>query len=293
MTGLPWLDELISLVLATLRSATPLIFAALGGFFSERSGTVQISLEGQMLMGALTGAVIALKTGNPYLGFICGGLAGVFVTLVFAVFSLKLRMDQIVLGTGLNILAMGLAPFVTKVFFDSTGSTPSLPAESRFTSEPMFLLFALIPLLLWWFAKTKSSLYVQFAGENPTILSSLGKSVLKIRLYSLMTCGLLAGFGGASLSLFLASAYSPNMTAGRGFIALAALIFGKWKPGPTIAACLFFAFIDSLQVQLQGSGLPVQFIQILPYLVTVVALAGFFGRSRAPAAIGKPLEESK
>ncbi|MFN7263009.1 MAG: ABC transporter permease subunit, partial [Pseudobdellovibrionaceae bacterium] len=140
MTGLPWVDELISLLLATFRSATPLIFAALGGFFSERSGTVQISLEGQMLMGALTGAVIALQTGNPYLGFIGGGLAGVLVTLIFGFFSLKLRLDQIVLGTGINILAIGIAPFVTKVFFDSTGSTPSLPAAARFTFEPMLLL---------------------------------------------------------------------------------------------------------------------------------------------------------
>lgn len=278
--------DFLSLFFATLRGATPLILAAYAGLLSERSGVIQIGLEGKMLLGALSGAIIALHFNSAELGFLASGAVGAALGLFFAFFAVILRTDQIILGTAINILAVGVAPFITKLLYDSTGSTPSLAIENRFQFEPMVFTGAIVVLISYWFHRTKSGLIVQFAGESPLALSSAGFSVAKTRIYSLTICGALAGFAGGSLSLFLSSAYSPNMSAGRGFIALAALIFGRWKPLPTALACLFFAFFDALQIQLQGTGLPVQFIQVLPYLVTIVVLAGFFGRSKAPKALG-------
>lgn len=280
------------LLLGTLRGATPLVFASLGGLFSERSGVVQIALEGLMLMGALGAAIVAYYSQNPYLGFLAGGLCGVVFSLVFSFFALFLKADQIIVGTAINILAVGLAPFVTKIIFDVTGSTPSLSMDSRFVYEP--IIFAVIAVLVsaFIFYKTKWGIQLVFAGEAPHALQASGVSVSQFRWKALSVTGLLAGFGGACLSLFLASAYSPNMTSGRGFMALAALIFGKWRPLPTMAACVFFALIDSLQMRLQGgnSGIPIQFIQILPYVVTIIALSGFFGKSRAPKGLGQHVE---
>jgi simple sugar transport system permease protein len=223
------------------------------------------------------------------LGFFAAGAAGILFAIMEGFFVLLLRVDQIITGTAINLLAAGVAPFVTKALFDSTGSTPSLPLTSRFSVEPLYLTALLIFLIGYWFHFTRSGLAVQFAGEAPEALAVSGSSVGKTRWYALLTCGMVGGFGGATLSIYLSSAYSANMTGGRGFIALAALIFGRWRPLPTLFACLFFAFTDALQIRLQGasSGIPVQFIQILPYLFTVIALAGFFGQSRAPKAIGK------
>jgi ABC-type uncharacterized transport system permease subunit len=278
--------DFLSLFFATLRGATPLVLAAYAGLLSERSGVIQIGLEGKMLLGALSGAVVALQFGSAELGFLTSGIVGALLGLFFGLFAVVLRTDQIILGTAINILAVGAAPFVTKLLYDSTGSTPSLSIDHRFQYEPMVFAAGIVMLISYWFHRTKSGLIVQFAGESPLALASAGYSVAKTRLLSLVFCGALAGFAGGSLSLFLSSAYSPNMSAGRGFIALAALIFGRWKPIPTALACLFFAFFDALQIQLQGSGLPVQFIQVLPYLVTIFVLAGFFGRSKAPKALG-------
>ncbi len=278
--------------MSSLRVAVPLIFAAYGGLLSERSGVIQIALEGFLLIGALAGAVTAHYTGSAWLGVLAAAAAGLTLAAVKAFFVLKLKVDQIIAGTAINLLAFGVAPFVTKVLFDSTGSTPSLPIEARFSSAPIFMAAALSLIMTYWFHKTRSGLSVQFAGEAPEALAVAGTSVLKTRWLSLMACGALAGIGGSTLSTYLSSAYSPNMTGGRGFIALAALIFGRWKPIPTLFACLFFGFTDALQIRLQGinSAIPVQFIQILPYLFTVIALAGFFGHSRAPKALGQSFD---
>ena len=186
---------------------------------------------------------------------------------------------------------MGIAPFITKIAFDSTGSTPSLDIGSRFFWEPIVISFLILILAQYLYNYTRSGLLLQFAGEKPEALNSSGVSVLAVRWYSLLGCGALAGLAGSTLSLFLASSYSPNMTAGRGFMALAALIFGRWKPLPTAGACILFAAADAMQIRLQGqtSWIPVQFIQILPYLVTIIALAGFFGQSRAPKALGRDI----
>ncbi len=282
----------LSLLFSVLRGATPLIFASMGGLLSERSGVVQIALEGMMLIGALCGAIGGLHTSSPWLGFLCGALGGMLADLVFGYFAVALKTDQIIAGTGLNLLAAGVAPFITKIAFDSTGSTPSLPVEQRFIFEPFILAALSVTLVSYIYYRTKAGLLIRFSGEEPMAVKTAGYSVSKIRWFSLCGTGFLAGMGGASLSLFLASNYSPNMTAGRGFMALAALIFGKWKPIPTLLACLFFALIDSIQIRLQGAntGIPVQWVQILPYIVTIIALAGFFGQSRAPKGLGQHVD---
>jgi ABC-type uncharacterized transport system permease subunit len=294
-----WWDLLTSVftlafLMSVLRGATPLIFASIGGLLSERAGIIQIALEGIMLMGALCAAIGALSTGSPWFGFLCGAGAGLFTTLIFGIFALFLRTDQIIVGTGINLLAVGFAPFVTKILYDSTGSTPNLAMESRFFYEPVFMAFAMVIAVSYIYDRTKAGLLLRFAGEEPQAVETAGYSLERVRWAYLLAAGFVTGMGGASLSLFLASSYSPNMTAGRGFMALAALIFGKWRPIPAFLACLFFALIDAIQIRLQGAdtGIPVQWIQILPYLVTVIALAGFFGHSKAPKALGKHLSQN-
>lgn len=281
-----------AILLSMLRGATPLIFAAMAGLFSERSGVVQIGLEGMMLIGALTGAIVALQRESAWAGLWAAGIAGLLIALVFGFFVLFIKIDQIVAGAALNIFVFGLAPAITKIMFNSTGSTPPLPIHSRFTFEPITISIVLALLLTIWYERTKGGLLLQFAGERPQALQAAGYDPIHVRWVCLAVCGLLAGFGGASLSLFLSSGYSPEMTAGRGFIALAALIFGRWKPLPTLLACLFFAYVDAVQVQMQGISqrIPMQLIQIFPYIITMIALAGFFGKSKPPKALGQQLE---
>lgn len=284
-------QDIISLgfILSVLRGATPLLLAALGGLLSERAGVIQIALEGMMLMGALAGAIGASFFHSPWLGFLMAGLAGSLAASLYGLFAIKLKADQIVSGTALNILAVGIAPFITKISFNTTGSTPSLNLDARFSYEPMVIAFICLALISYVYSKTRAGLLLQFGGEHPEALVAAGNSLKSVRWFALLACGQLAGWAGGSLSLFLASSYSPNMTAGRGFMALAALIFGRWKPLPTAGACLLFAAADAVQIRLQGNDglIPVQFVQILPYLITIIALAGFFGQSRAPKALGR------
>jgi simple sugar transport system permease protein len=215
----------------------------------------------------------------------------------YAFFVIELRSDQIVAGTAMNMLAAGLTPFLAKALYGSSASTPSLPLDLRFQFEPMIAVWFCIFLVWIWLKVTPSGLWVCFAGEHPKALDSAGIGVKAIRWVAVLFSGCLAGLGGASLSIFLASSFSRNMTAGRGFMALAALIFGKWKPIPTALACLLFGFSDALQIRLQGVVLwgtepvPVQFIQILPYCVTIFVLAGVVGQSRAPKALGVPFKK--
>lgn len=283
---------LIPTLIATVRVSVPLMLASMGGLLSERSGVVNIALEGLMLVGAFFAAITAYATHSPWLGVIAGAMAGVLLASLYAFFVLELKSDQIVAGTAINILAMGIPPFVNKILYDNSGSTPSLDLADRFQSAPIYLAIVVMVILHYIFYYTKLGLWLRFAGEKPEALESSGVSVKKIRWLMLMGSGFLAGMAGSSLSLFLASAYSRNMTAGRGFMALAALIFGKWKPVPTVLACLFFALFDAIQMRLQGATVfghtvPVQFIQIFPYLVTIIVLAGFVGSSRPPKALGQ------
>lgn len=285
---------LSALLFATLRLATPLIFAAMGGMMSERSGVVNVALESFMLVGAFVGAVAGSYAGHAWIGWIAALIAGLLIGALYALFVIELRADQIITGMAFNLLVMGTIPFLTKILFNSTGSTPALPAEIRFTFEPLVMAILLVVILTWWLRKTRSGLWLLFAGEHPEALMASGVSVRKVRWVAVTLSGGFAAWGGASLSLFLASSYSPLMTGGRGFMALAALIFGKWKPLPAFAACLLFAFADAVQIRLQGMQIggvevPVQFVQILPYIFTIVALAGFIGASRPPKALGKEL----
>jgi simple sugar transport system permease protein len=283
---------ILQLLASTLRVSTPLIFAALGGMFSERSGVINIALEGLMLIGAFGAAVGTYMSHSPWLGSAAGMGAGVLLAALYGLFVIGFRANQIVAGTAINMLALGLTPFLCKVLYDVTGQTPAIPAAERFQSAPLYLGWIMVGLCWLWLKHTRGGLWVSFAGEHPEALDAAGIRVNRIRWAAVIVSGALAGMGGASLSIFLASSFSRNMTAGRGFMALAALIFGKWKPVPTALACLLFGFAEAVQIRLQGVSLwggkpiPIQFIQILPYLVTILVLAGFVGRSRAPKASG-------
>ncbi len=284
---------LIQLAASTLRVSTPLVLAALGGLASERSGVINIALEGMMLVGALAAAIVTHSTASPWLGVGAGMAAGALLALLYGLCVIRLRSDQIVAGTAINLLAAGIAPFVCKVLYGATGQTPSIGIENRFQSGPTWMAFALVLAVAAWLRWTPSGLWVRFAGEHPEALSTAGIRVNRVRWAGVVLSGVLSGLGGAALSIQLSSAFSRNMTAGRGFMALAALIFGKWRPVPTALACLLFGFADAIQIRLQGVVLwgsepvPVQFIQILPYVVTVLVLAGLVGQARAPRALGQ------
>ena len=286
-------SPLLQILGSTLRVSTPLLFAALGGLICERSGVINIALEGIMLVGAFAAAAVALATHSPWLGAVAGAGTGAGFAAIYAFFVIPLRADQIVAGTAMNMLAMGATPFLSKILYGSTSSTPSLPMESRFRAAPLYLVWGAVFLTLGWLKYTASGIWVRFAGENPAALDSAGISVNRTRAFSVVTSGVLAGLGGACLSIFLSSSFSRGMTAGRGFMALAALIFGRWSPGTTAIACLLFGLAEALQIRLQGvvlwgtESVPVQFIQILPYAVTILVLAGVGGRSRSPRALGR------
>ncbi len=282
------------LIESILRLSTPLIFAALAGFMSERSGVIQIGLEGLMLAGAFVGAIVGYATHSSWIGWEAAFIAGMLVSAVYAFFVIELEADQIVAGTALNLTLAGLIPFVSKILFNSTGSTPALEIQDRFFWEPIAMAFLCVVLLQIWYSKTNSGLWVKFAGDKPKSLESSGVSPKKIRWICSLISGGLAAWGGASLSLFLASSYSPLMTSGRGFIALAALIFGRWRPWSACLACFLFASAEAVQIVGQGQvilgiTIPVQLIQILPYIFTILALAGFVGKNSPPASLGKSL----
>lgn len=283
---------LIQLLASTLRVSTPLIFAALGGMCSERAGVINIALEGMMLVGAFGAAVGTLAAHSPWLGLACGMTAGLMLAALYGFCVIRLRANQIVAGTAINMLALGLTPFLCKTLYDVTGSTPAIPLAERFRSAPLYLCWLTVGVAWFVVKHTRAGLWMGFAGEQPAALDAAGIRVNRVRWAAVLASGALAGAGGASLSIFLSSSFARNMTAGRGFMALAALIFGKWRPVPAALACLLFGFAEAVQIRLQGvvlwgtTPLPVQFIQVLPYAVTVLVLAGFVGRARPPKALG-------
>ncbi|MGE0614667.1 MAG: ABC transporter permease [Bacteriovoracia bacterium] len=285
---------LLALLDSTMRMSMPLLFAALGGLLSERSGVVNIALEGLMLIGAFCGVVVTLGSHSPTLGLFGAAAGGAALAGLYGVTVIRWRADQIVAGTAINFLAFGVPPVLCKLWFNSTTSTPSLPIEERFTLAPLVMGWIALSIVAAWLRWTRSGLWLQFAGESPESLHAAGVSVKRVRWGALLAAGVLAGLGGATLSMCLSSSYTKDMTAGRGFMALAALILGKWRPVPTALACVLFGFFDALQMQLQGASflaefhVPVQFIQILPYWVTVLVLAGFVGQARAPRRLGVP-----
>jgi ABC-type uncharacterized transport system permease subunit len=283
-----------SWMLPVLRVSTPLIFAALGGMWCERSGVVQIGLEGFILVGAFFGAVTTHYFSNPYLGFLVAGLTGLLLAALYGVAVLRYRANQIVAATATNLFALGIPPFLAKIWYDSTGSTPPIPTEAQFRVAPLWMMLGLVLASHWIYYHSKFGLRIRFAGEHPKALESAGISVRWKRWQGVLISGLLAGFAGGTLSIYLSSSFTRNMSAGRGFIALAAVILGKWKPIPTVLTCLLFGFTEAVQIRLQGvilwgtEPVPVQWIQILPYLITIVVLAAAVGRSHAPKGLGAP-----
>lgn len=291
-----------ALLFSAIRSATPLIFAALGGLFSERSGVINIALEGLMLAGAFTAAVVTFETGNPYLGLLTGILAGGSLALIYAVACIYFEADQVVAGMAINFLMIGLPALISGAIYDSAGSTPQidkihqLPNFFNNLSLASILVFILVPVCWYVLYKTPFGLRLRAIGENPAAADAAGVNVIRLRYIAVVISGLLAAAGGAYLSIGQSSLFTRSMTAGRGFIALAALILAKWRPVPVLIACLFFGFTEALTIQIQGAPwaringeeIPVQFIQMIPYVATIIVLAGFVGLSRAPKALGIP-----
>jgi len=284
----------IGLVLSAIRLATPLLLAALGGLLSERSGVINIALEGLMLAGSFTAAVVTHFSGNPWLGLLAGICAGAAVAYIHAVACIRYGADQVVSGTAINILFLGMPALLSGAMFASTGATPQIPRANLLPIAPIVLAFALVPILELVLARTRFGLRLRAVGENPAAADAAGVSVARIRTLAVVLSGALAAIGGAYLSIGQSSLFTRNMTAGRGFIALAALIMGKWKPVPTMFACLLFGLAEAISIQMQGvTAIPVQFIQIIPYVLTLVVLAGFIGRSRPPKALGLPYQKER
>jgi general nucleoside transport system permease protein len=278
-------------LLGTLRLAIPLIFAAYGGMLCERSGVANIALEGLLLFSAFAAASAAYLAQNTEFGIFIGLFTAGVVGWLFAVACIYGRADQIVMGTAFNLLAMGLIPVLCRALFQVTGSTPALAIELRLTEPLVFaaLALALMLLYIFIFRKTRHGLRLIAAGESPIALETQGVSYKSVRLRAVVEGSIVCGMGGVYMSLCQGSGYIRNMSAGRGFIALAALIFGGWRPVPTLLACLFFGFTDYIQMHLQGSGLglPNQFVQITPYVITLLTLALLSGRMKAPRSINQ------
>ena len=290
----------IALFWSTIRLTTPLILAALGGLFSERSGVINIALEGMMLAGAFTAAAVTHAVGNPFIGLVAGMGAGLVIAAVHAVACIRFRADQVVTGTAINILMIGVPGFLSGAFFLSSGSTPQIPREQLLPWLPIYIAFLLVPLVWYVLYKTPFGLRLRSVGENPEAADAAGVRVARMRYAGVLLSGVLAGIGGAYLSIGQSSLFTRNMTSGRGFIALAALIFGKWRPVQTMLACLLFGFTEAMTIQMQGvvklpSGedIPVQFIQMVPYVLTIIVLAGFIGSSRPPRALGIPYQKER
>jgi len=294
----------LSLIFSTIRFATPLILAALGGMFSERSGVINIALEGLMLAGAFTAAVITYESGNPFLGLLCGMGAGALLAFIYAIACIKFEADQVVAGFGINILMLGLPALLSSAIYDSAGSTEQIDQANLLPeffglNVVSVLAFLLVPICWYALYKTPFGLRLRATGENPAAADAAGINVNRLRYTAVVLSGILAAAGGAYLSIGQSSLFTRGMTAGRGFIALAALIFAKWKPVPVLFACLFFGFMEALTIPLanvklaSGENIPVQFIQIIPYVITIIVLAGFIGRSRAPKALGIPYRKEK
>jgi simple sugar transport system permease protein len=320
-----WLS-LMALAASTIRVVVPLILAALAGLFAERSGIVDIGLEGKMLGAAFAAAATAAVTGSAWVGLGAGIVVSILLSLIHGLASITYNGNQVVSGMALNILVAGLAPTLGNAWFHQGGQTPQLTGEGRFAvivlpgAEPIgqipvigpiyqtvisghniivYVAAAAVPLVWWVVYRTRFGLRLRAAGENPHALDTAGVSVAWVRYRALIITGLLCGIAGAYLSTAHSAAFVRDMTAGKGFLALAALIFGKWRPLPTLFACLLFAFADALQIRLQGEDLPVvgkvpvQFIQALPYVLTVLLLAGFVGRAIAPKASGIPFVKDR
>jgi len=315
------ISTVYAIVDATFRVSTPLILCAMAGLFSERSGIVDISLEGKMLAGAFAAGSVAAVTGSAWLGLLAAIAVSMALALVHGFACITHRGNQVVSGLAINILASGLTVVLGIAWFARGGQTPSLQSDARFMplelplsqalsgvpvvgrfyaevvsghSILVYVALAIVALTWWIVYRTRYGLRIRAVGENPLAVDTAGLSVSGLRYSAVAICGAFCGIAGAYLSVSQNASFVREMTAGQGYIALAALIFGKWRPVPAMLACLMFGFLDALAIRLQGVKLPhigevpVQLIQALPYILTVVLLAGFIGRAIAPRAIGTP-----
>ena len=306
---------------ATFRVSTPLILASLAGLFAERSGVVDIGLEGKMLGAAFAAAAMASVSGSAWVGLGAGIAASVALALLHGFACITHNGNQVVSGVAINILASGLTVILGIAWFAQGGQTPQLPNSARFLplvwpgaaevadvpvlgalySELLsghtilvYLAVLAVPATWWVVFKTRFGLRLRAVGENPSAVDTAGISVAGLRYRAILVCGMLCGIAGSYLSTAQSGAFNREMTAGQGFIALAALIFGKWKPVPTMLACLLFGFLGAVADRLQGvrvpfvGEIPVQLFQALPYILTVILLAGFIGKAVAPKASGIP-----
>ncbi len=315
-----WLQA-VSILSATLRMATPLVFCAMAGMFSERSGTIDIGLEGKMLAAAFAAACVAVVTGSPWIALLGAVIVGILMALLHGVACITYRGNQVVSGVAINIMAAGLTVVLGNAWFGRGGQTPDLLPDARFMplkipgadgaySIPIvgplyanvigghnllvYVAFIAVPVGWWVLYHTRFGLRLRAVGEDPKVVDTAGISVAWLRYRAVIIAGTLCGFAGTYLAIAQNAGFSPQMTAGRGFIALAAMVFGKWRPWPAMFACLLFGFLDAIAIRLQGvtfpgiGQVPVEAIQALPYILTVVLLAGFVGRAMAPHALGQP-----
>ncbi len=285
------MDELFGFLALTLIKATPLIFAALAGVVCERAGILNIALEGALTAGAFTAVAVSFGTGSPLLGLVAGVLAGMVLCALLGVAATRFHVDQIVAGTGLNLLAAGGTAFGLVVVFGQPGASPEVHALGTPGERALIVAaFACAFLLQAVLDRTPWGLRLRACGENPQAVRSAGVDPRRMRVAATVVGGALAGLGGVFLSLGELDIYSDGMTAGRGFIALAAVIFGRWTPLGAAAAALAFGALSALQFVLQRAGVPSELMQALPYLAALAALTGIAGRARAPAADGVPME---
>jgi simple sugar transport system permease protein len=314
------LGTILQILDSTIRLATPLLLACLAGLFSERAGIFDIGLEGKMLISAFFSAAIAAVTGNVWLGLMAGIAASLVLSAIHGLASITFRGNQLISGVALNFLAAGITVLIAQAWFAQGGRTPSLSGDARFAPLEwpltgvlggipvvgpvyaeivsghtilVYVAMAAVPISWWVLFRTRFGLRLRAVGENPAAVDTAGISVLRLRYAAVAICGLLTGLAGAYLATGLAAGFVKDMSAGRGFIALAALIFAKWKPWPALGACLLFGFLEAVgnrypNLEVAGVTLPVQFMQALPYILTVVILAGFVGRAIPPRAGGEP-----
>jgi simple sugar transport system permease protein len=317
------MDEALfaALLASTVRVSTPLIFCALAGLLSERSGVVDIGLEGKMLFAAFAAGAAGASFGSTFLALVAAMLTGMTLSWMHGLACVSHRGDQVVSGVAINIIASGMTVVLGIAWYAQGGQTPAVAtnvriqtlfagAEERLHGLPwvgallgegllshnalVYLAFLLVPMVWWLLFRTRFGLRLRAVGENPLMVDAAGVSVARLRYTALTLNGALCGLAGSYLVLAQGANFSPNMSAGRGFMALAALIFGRWQPGGALAACLMFGFLDAVAIRLQGVALPivgevpVQIIQALPYVLTVVLLAGFIGKAVAPQALGRP-----
>jgi len=319
------LSVILSILDATIRLSTPLLLACLAGMYSERSGIFDIGLEGKMLSAAFAAGAVAAISGSAWLGLLAGMIVSLGTTLLQGVAAISLKGNQLIAGVAINMLAAGMTTFLGQTWFHQGGRTPALSAGGRF--EPITLPFAnelagvpilgpiyadlisghyilvyiafiMVAVTYFVLFRTRFGLRLRAVGENPKAVDTAGISVVRLRYQAIIITGLLCGLAGAYFSIAQGSGFGNNMTAGKGYIALAALIFAKWKPVPAMFTCLLFGFLDALQIRLQSAELfgievPVQAIQALPYVLTVVLLAGFIGKAVGPKAGGVPYTKER